>query len=102
MDSIIRDLTHSLKEEEIYKTNRIQHKESYILRLITLAYLTDKTLRFSDLLANTEIGSSPTIQTHIAHLVQKQFVLRQVSEEDKRVHYLIPTEQAIDLFAQLS
>jgi hypothetical protein len=30
--------------------NRIQRKEFYILRLITLAYLTDKIMRVTDLL----------------------------------------------------
>ena len=85
MDSIVQYLIYSLKEEEIYKNNRIQHKESYILRLITLAYLTGKTLRVSDLLLNKDLGSGPTIQAYITHLVLKQFVVRKVSEEDKRV-----------------
>lgn len=102
MDSIIQYLIYSLKEEEIYKNNRIQHKESYILRLITLAYLTDKTLRVSDLLSNKDLGSGPTIQTYITHLVLKQFVVRKVNEEDKRVQFLIPTENAINLFRELS
>jgi DNA-binding MarR family transcriptional regulator len=102
MDSIVQYLIYSLKEEEIYKNNRIQHKESYILRLITLAYLTDKTLRVSDLLSNKDLGSGPTIQTYITHLVLKQFVLRKVSEEDKRVQFLIPTDNAIHLFRELS
>jgi len=102
MDSIVQYLIYSLKEEEIYKNNRIQHKESYILRLITLAYLTDKTLRVSDLLVNKDLGSGPTIQTYITQLVLKQFVIRKVSEEDKRVQFLIPTDNAINLFRELS
>lgn len=102
MDSIVQYLIHSLKEEEIYKNNRIQHKESYILRLITLAYLTDKTMRISDLLSNKDLGSGPTIQTYITHLVLKQFVVRKVNEEDKRVQFLIPTDNAINLFKELS
>lgn len=61
MDSIIAYLIKSLKEEEIYQSNRIQHKESYILRLVTLGYLTNKTLRLSDLLMNQDLGSGPTI-----------------------------------------
>jgi DNA-binding MarR family transcriptional regulator len=102
MDSIVQYLIYSLKEEEIYKNNRIQHKESYILRLITLAYLTDKTMRVSDLLANKNLGSGPTIQTYITHLVLKGFVKRKSPEEDKRVQFLIPTDNAINLFRELS
>lgn len=102
MDSIVQYLIHSLKEEEIYKNNRIQHKESYILRLITLAYLTHKTLRVSDVLANKDLGSGPTIQTYIARLILKQFVIRNINEEDKRVQLLIPTENALNLFRELS
>ena len=102
MDSIIQYLIYSLKEEEIYKNNRIQHKESYILRLITLAYLTNKTLRVSDLLSNADLGSGPTIQSYITKLVLKEFITRKISEEDKRVQYLIPTENAINLFKELS
>lgn len=102
MDSIVQYLIYSLKEEEIYKNNRIQHKESYILRLITLTYLTDKTLRVSDLLSNADLGSGPTIQSYITKLVLKEFITRKVSEEDKRVQYLIPTDNAINLFKELS
>jgi len=102
MSAIVQYLLHSLKEEEIYKNNRIQHKESYILRLITLAHLTDKTLRISELLGNTDLGSSPTIQTYITKLVLKGFVVRKISDEDKRVQFLIPSDSAIDLFDWLS
>jgi DNA-binding MarR family transcriptional regulator len=102
MDSIVQYLIHSLKEEEVYQNNRIQHKESYILRLITLAFLTHKTLRVSDLLANRDLGSQPSIQAYITKLVSKQFVLRKASLEDKRVQLLIPTDSAIDLFTELS
>jgi len=102
MDSIIQYLIKSLKEEEIYQSNRIQHKESYILRLVTLGYLTNKTLRVSDLLMNQDLGSGPTIQSYITKLVLKEMITRKVSEEDKRIQYLIPTENAINLFKQLS
>lgn len=102
MDSIIQYLINSLKEEEIYQSNRIQHKESYILRLITLAYLTNKTLRVSDLLQNQDLGSGPTIQSYITKLVLKEFVNRKPSDEDKRIVYLIPTDNAINLFKELS
>lgn len=102
MDSIIQYLIYSLKEEEIYQNNRIQHKESYILRLVTLAYLTNKTLRVSDLLQNEDLGSGPTIQSYITKLVLKEFITRKVSEEDKRIVYLIPTENAMKLFTELS
>ena len=102
MDSIIAYLIHSLKEEEIYQSKRIQHKESYILRLITLAYLTNKTLRVSDLLQNEDLGSGPTVQSYITKLVLKEFVTRKASEEDKRIVYLIPTENAMSLFRELS
>jgi DNA-binding MarR family transcriptional regulator len=102
MSPIIEYLIQSLKEEEIYKNNRIQHKESYILRLITLAHLTAKTLRVSELLSNHDLGSSPTIQSYITKLVLKGFVIRKISDEDKRVQFLVPTENAITLFDQLS
>lgn len=69
MDSIIQYLIKSLKEEEIYRSNSIQHKESYILRLVTLGYLTNNTLRVSDLLLNLDLGSTPTIQSYITKLV---------------------------------
>ena len=102
MDSIISYLINSLKEEEIYQSKRIQHKESYILRLVTLSYLTNKTLRVSDLLLNQDLGSGPTIQSYITKLVLKEFITRKISEEDKRVQYLIPTENAMNLFRELS
>ena len=102
MDPIVQYLLYSLKEEEIYKNNRIQHKESYILRLITLAFLTHKTLRVSDLLSNRDLGSQPSIQSYITKLVLKGFVLRKTNEEDKRVQFLIPTDNAINLFRELS
>ena len=102
MDSIVQYLISSLKEEEIYQNNRIQHKESYILRLVTLAYLTNKTLRVSDLLSNANLGSGPTIQSYITKLVLKEFITKRLSEEDKRIQYLIPTENAINLFKELS
>lgn len=102
MDPIVQYLIYSLKEEEIYQNNRIQHKESYILRLVTLAYITNKTLRVSDLLSNADLGSGPTIQSYITKLVLKEFIARKISEEDKRIQYLIPTENAINLFKELS
>jgi len=102
MDSIIAYLIKSLKEEEIYQSNRIQHKESYILRLVTLGFLTNKTLRLSDLLMNQDLGSGPTIQSYITKLVLKEMITRKVSEEDKRIQYLIPTENSINLFKELS
>jgi len=102
MDSIIQYLIYSLKEEEIYQSKRIQHKESYILRLITLAHLTNKSLRVSDLLSNADLGSGPTIQSYITKLVRKEFITRKVSEEDRRIQYLIPTDNAISLFRELS
>jgi DNA-binding MarR family transcriptional regulator len=102
MDFIVQYLIYSLKEEEINKNNLILEKESYILRLIFLAHLTDKTMRVSDLLANKDLGSGPTIQTYITHLVLKEFVKRKISEEDKRVQFLIPTDNAINLFRELS
>jgi DNA-binding MarR family transcriptional regulator len=102
MDSIIQYLIYSLKEEEIYQSNRIQHKESYILRLITLAHLTNKSLRVSDLLSNADLGSGPTIQSYITKLVLKELITRKVSEEDRRIQYLIPTDNAINLFKELS
>lgn len=102
MDTIIQYLIRSLREEEIYKNNRIQHKESYILRLITLAYLTHKTMRLSDLLINTDLGSQPSIQSYLSKLIRKDFVMRKVSEADKRVQHLIPSENAIHLFQELS
>lgn len=102
MDSIAQYLICSLKEEEIYQSNRIQHKESYILRLITLAYLTNKTLRVSDLLSNADLGSGPTIQSYITKLVLKEFITRKASEDDQRIVFLIPTENAMNLFRKLS
>ena len=102
MEPIVQYLINSLKEEEIYQSKRIQHKESYILRLVTLAYLTNKTLRMSDLLLNQDLGSGPTIQSYITKLVLKEFITRKISEEDKRVQYLIPTENAMNLFRELS
>lgn len=102
MDSIIAYLIHSLEEEAIYKSQRIQHKESYILRLITLGYLTHSTLTVSDLLKNKDLGSGPTIQSYLTQLVLKQFVKRKINEDDKRVQYLIPTDKAIGLFKELS
>jgi hypothetical protein len=102
MDSIIQYLIKSLKEEEIYQSNRIQHKESYILRLVTLGYLTNKTLRVSDLLLNPDLGSGPTVQSYITKLVLKEMLTREASEEDKRIQYLKPTENAINLFKELS
>jgi hypothetical protein len=102
VDSIVQDLIASLTEEEIYKNNRIQHKESYILRLITLAYMTNKTLNVSDLQSNKDLGSQPSIQSYITKLVSKEFVYKKVNELDKRVVYLIPTDNAINLFEHLS
>ena len=102
MDLPIQYLIYSLKEEGIYQSNHIQHKESYILRLITLAYLTNMTLRVSDLLLNQDLGSGPTIQSYVTKLVLKEFITRKVSEEDKRIVYLIPTENAMNLFRELS
>jgi DNA-binding MarR family transcriptional regulator len=102
MDPIVQDLIYSLSEEEIYKNHRIQHKESYILRLITLAYMTNKTLKVSDLQSNKDLGSQPSIQSYITKLVGKKFIHKKVNEMDKRVVYLTPTENAIDLFRQLS
>jgi DNA-binding MarR family transcriptional regulator len=102
MNTIVQYLIHSLKEEEIYKSNRIQHKESHILRLITLAFITGKTLRVSDLLSNHNLGSSPTIQSYITKLILKEFIVRKIGDEDKRVQFLIPSDKAMQLFSQLS
>jgi DNA-binding MarR family transcriptional regulator len=102
MDYLVQYLIHSLKEEEIYKSNQIWHKESYILRLITLGFLTNKILRVSDLLSNQDLGSNPTIQSYINKLVLKDFVVRNTSEQDKRVQFLIPTQKAMNLFEELS
>ena len=60
------------------------------------------TLRVSELLSIHDLGSSPTIQSYITKLVLKGFVVRKISDEDKRVQFLVPTENAITLFDQLS
>ena len=91
-----------MKEEEIYKSNHIWHKESYILRLITLDFLTNNILRVSYLLSNQDLGSNPTIQSYINKLVLKDFVVLNNSEQDKRVQFLILTQNAINLFEELS
>ena len=98
----IKYLLQSLKEEDVYMINFIQHKESYILRLITLAHLSGKTLRVTDLLSNHDLGTTPTIQSYIRKLVLKEFIARKISDEDKRVQFLIPLDKAIILFEQLS
>jgi hypothetical protein len=61
MDFIVQHLIYSLKEKEINKKNRILQKKSYILSLIAIACLTDKTIRMSDLLANINLCSWSTI-----------------------------------------
>lgn len=49
-----------------------------------------------------DLGSGPTIQSYITKLVLKEMITRKVSEEDKRIQYPIPTENAINLFKQLN
>jgi len=101
MSPLVQYLVRSLKEEAIYKNSDILHRESHILRLISLAYLTDKTVTVSDLLKNTDLGSTPTIQMHIRKLVDKQLVRYGDNPDDRRLKYLLPTEKAIELFTQL-
>ena len=54
------------------------------------------------MLSNADLGSSPTIQAYITKLASKGFVVRKISDEDRRVQFLIPSDSAIDLFDQLS
>jgi len=98
----IKYLLQSLKEDDVYMKSLIQHKEGYILRLITLAHLSEKTLRVTDLLSNHNLGTTPTIQSYIKKLVLKGFIFRKIGNEDKRVQFLIPLDKAIILFDELS
>lgn len=79
MDSIVQYLIYSLKKRRNLQDNRFQHKESYILRLITLVYLTDKTLIASDLIRNRNSRSQLSIQIYIAKLVLKEFAKRKIN-----------------------
>lgn len=102
MDTLITYLLRSLKEEEIYKSNQIQHLESYILRLITLAHLTHSDLTVTDLLQNKDLGSAPTIHRYIRQLLNKGLATHVQKNTDSRIKYVIPSEKAILLFTELS
>jgi DNA-binding MarR family transcriptional regulator len=102
MDQLIQYLRKYLFEQDSYRNSAIGNKESYIVCHITLAHLLNKTLRVSDLFSKQDLGTGPTIQSYITKLVSKEFVVRKSSEEDKRIQYLIPTDNAINLLRELS
>ena len=102
MDTIIAYLKRSLAEEKLYRSKDIHHREGYLLRLITLAHLTHKRVRSSELTQDKSIGSAPTIAAAIRMLVEKGLIKKEVDPVDQRNKWLIPTEHALELFSALS
>lgn len=43
--------------------------------------------------------SKPMITAHLSVLIEKGYITKQQSSEDKRVYYILPTERALDLVA---
>lgn len=43
--------------------------------------------------------SKPMIATHLSVLLRKGYIIKQQSEEDKRIFYILPTEKAKELVA---
>lgn len=102
MNHIIAYLERSLQEDAIYQGKDIHHREGYLLRLITLAYLTHKRIRSSELTKDERLGSAPTISVAIRKLVNTNLIKRETDPVDQRNQWLIPTEHALDLFRALS
>ena len=101
-DPMIADLVRSIREEELYQSNNLTHREGYLLRRITLAYLNHQRIRTSELTKDRSLGSAPTIAAAIRMLVEKGLIKKEVDPVDQRNQWLIPTEHALELFSALS
>lgn len=91
----------SKRKKKIYKNSNILHRESYIPRLISLAFLTNKWLTVTTLLKNVNLGSVPTIQRYIRKLVEKKLLSYGDNQDDRRLNYPLPAQKAIELLIQL-
>ena len=102
MTPIISYLVRSIHEEHLYQSKDIHHREGYLLRVITLAHLTQQQVRSSEFTRDRSLGSAPTIASALRRLVEKGLIRRKTDPTDRRNQWLIPTKHAIALFEELS
>uniref|UniRef100_UPI004047BBE4 hypothetical protein n=1 Tax=Polynucleobacter sp. TaxID=2029855 RepID=UPI004047BBE4 len=76
-------------------------KECLVMRTITRHYINQDVLRVKQLLEMDFIASPATLHGAIKKLVAKKMVILKIDTADGRVKYLIPTNKALELLAEL-
>lgn len=94
-------LNFVLKRDLLRGKHELTVKECLVLRVITRHYIDNDTLRVRQLIDMECIASPATIHGLIKKLVAKQMLTLEIDALDGRVKYLVPSDEAMDLFSKL-
>ena len=84
-----------------YSHGQMSHREYQILEFIIGEYLAHRQMVMEQGMSLRHLGSRYTLRKAIKTLIDQGFVAIQESQ-DSRLRPLVPTDQALDLFASIS
>ena len=80
----------------------IDSKSCALLRVILQAFVNDRPMTVSNVIALRHIASPVTLHQGIKHLMSKKLITTKSDPKDGRLKYLVPTNKAIKLYGELS
>jgi DNA-binding MarR family transcriptional regulator len=80
----------------------IDSKSCALLRVILQAFVNDRPITVSNVIALRHIASPVTLHQGIKHLMSKKLITTKSDPKDGRLKYLVPTNKAIKLYGELS
>jgi DNA-binding MarR family transcriptional regulator len=80
----------------------IDSKACALLRVILQAFVNDRPITVSNVIALRHIASPVTLHQGIKHLMSKKLIATKSDPKDGRLKYLVSTNKAIKLYGELS
>jgi DNA-binding MarR family transcriptional regulator len=80
----------------------IDSKSCALLRVILQAFVNDRPITVSNVIALRHIASPVTLHQGIKHLMSKKLITTKSDPKDGRLKYLVPTNKATKLYGELS
>ena len=88
--------------DQINHRYEIDSKSCALLRVIFQAFVNGRLITVSNVITLRHIASPVTLHQGIKHLMTKKLVTTKSDPKDGRLKYLVPTNKAIKLYAELS
>jgi len=97
----LKYLQFAEKRQQIRSKYNVHSRECEILRVIAQNHLLKSSLKVRNLLDMSHIASPATIHKIMKSLIAKDLIKISEDKNDGRVKYLIPTNSAIRVFADI-